>query len=163
MKYFIVSLAAILFLAGASLAQSKDSSHRCKGLDEKAAALISQYKELRNKRRQLAEGTRDKDLDNHGGKLHEVLSSLGDALGHPPYTKKNILSCLGKPDAIRSHKQMTNYLGIYNRESRRAERNAKEGDDREYLVYFWRGWHDFIFFISEDGRIVDHGWWFAYE
>jgi hypothetical protein len=31
------------------------------------------------------------------------------------------------------------------------------------LIYFWRGWHDFLFFISEEGVIVDHGWWFAYE
>jgi hypothetical protein len=163
MKYFIVSLTAILLLAGAPLAQSKDSSDGCKGLNKKVAALISQYRELRDKRRQLAQGNHDRDLDDHGGKLHEVLSSLGVELGHPPYTKKNIVTCLGEPDAIRSHKRMRNYLGIYQNELRKAGRKVEERGDREYLIYFWRGWHDFIFFISEDGVIVDHGWWFAYE
>jgi hypothetical protein len=163
MKYFIVSLAAILFFAGTSLAQPKDSRDRCTGLNKKVAALIGQYRELREKRRQLAPGNRDRDLDNHGGKLHEVLSSLGVELGHPPYTKENIVTCLGEPDAVRSHKRMSNYLGIYQNELRKAGRKVEERDDREYLIYLWRGWHDFIFFISEDGRIVDHGWWFAYE
>jgi hypothetical protein len=163
MKYFIMSLAAILFFAGTSLAQSQDSSDRCAGLNMKVTALISQYKKLRDKRRQLAPGNRDKDLDNYGGKLHEVLSSLGVELGHPPYTKETIVACLGEPDAIRSHKRMSNFLGIYQTELRKAGRKVEERSDREYLIYFWRGWHDFIFFISEDGRIVDHGWWFAYE
>lgn len=161
MKYLIGSLAAILFLTGQSLAQSKDSDDRCS--NKKAAALASDYRELRDRRRRTAKRTRDKALDNYGGRLHQVLSSLGKELGHPPYTKEGILRCLGEPDAIRSHEQMGNYLGIYERELRKAGRQAQQRSDLQYLIYFWRGWHDFIFFISEDGVIVDHGWWFAYE
>ena len=58
---------------------------------------------------------------------------------------------------------MRQFLEIYHRELRKAGRSVEERSDREYLIYFWRGWHDFIFFISEKGVIVDHGWWFAYE
>lgn len=108
--------------------------------------------------------------------MHKVLSSLGAELGHQPYTKRIIVNCLGQPDAIRSHEKMRNFLGIYNRQLKKKEKNGKEQagqksdeqksdeqSDREYLIYFWRGWHDFLFFISEDGAIVDYGWWFAYE
>jgi hypothetical protein len=111
----------------------------------------------------LPEGVYDKDLRDHGGKLHTVLQSLGAELGHPPFTRKVIVGCLGEPDAIRNDIQMARYLGIYERERRKAGPQPGAKRDREYLVYHWRGGHDFMFFINEDGLIVDHGWWFAYE
>jgi hypothetical protein len=163
MKHFIITLAAIIFLADISLAQSKDSVDGCRGLNKKVVAFVNQYKELRERRRQLPPGTFDRDVSGHGGKLHEVLSSLGVEFGHPPYTKQNILECLGAPDSIKTHKQMRNFLGIYNNELRKAGRKVAQNGKREYLIYFWRGWHDFLFFINEEGIIVDHGWWFAYE
>jgi len=95
--------------------------------------------------------------------LHEVLTSLGEEFGQRLYTKRKLTRCLGEPNAIKRGKEMNPFLEIYNRELRKAGRVIKEGKDREYLIYFWRGWHDFLFFISEGGRIVDHGWWFAYE
>jgi hypothetical protein len=163
MKRLITSLATILFLASLSFTQSKDSSQACQGLNKKDAALVSQYKELRERRRQLPEGTYDKDLSDDNGKLHRVLISLGEALGHPPFTKQIIVACLGEPDAINNGQQMSRFLDIYNRESRRAGRKVREPRNPEYLVYYWRGGHDFMFFINEGGLIVDHGWWFAYE
>ena len=64
---------------------------------------------------------------------------------------------------VSKQSQMNGLLEIYNREKRIAGRKAAEGRGRQYLIYSWRGWHDFLFFVSEDGRLVDHGWWFAYE
>jgi hypothetical protein len=144
-------------------ARSNQADSQCQGLGKKVVALINQYKELRERRRHLPDGAYDKDLRDHGGKLHRVLHSLGTELGHPPYTKKIIVGCLGEPDAIRNDIQMARYLGIYERERRQARREPRAKRDREYLVYHWRGGHDFMFFINEGGLIVDHGWWFAYE
>jgi hypothetical protein len=144
-------------------AHSNESDSQCRGLDKKVVALINQYKELRERRRHLPDGAYDKDLRDHGAKLHRVLHSLGTELGHPPYTKKMIVGCLGEPDAIRNDIQMARYLGIYERERTQARREPRAKRDREYLVYHWRGGHDFMFFINEGGLIVDHGWWFAYE
>ena len=163
MKYLTFSLSAFLFLAGGTAARSNESDSQCQGLDKNVVALINQYQELRERRRHLPDGAYDKDLRDHGGKLHAVLQSLGTVLGHPPYTRKIIVGCLGKPDAIRNDIQMARYLGIYERERKKTERNPSAKRDREYLVYEWRGGHDFMFFINEDGLIVDHGWWFAYE
>jgi hypothetical protein len=73
------------------------------------------------------------------------------------------VGCLGEPDAVKNQKQMGHLLDIYNRESEKAGRKVERKSNREYLIYFWRGWHDFLFFISAGDAIVDHGWWFAYE
>jgi hypothetical protein len=163
MKHLIICLTGMLFFSTVALAQSKDSEEKCKGLNKRATVLISQYKDLRIRRSRKQQGTFDKDLDAYGGKLHEVLSALGVELGRPPYTKEIIVGCLGEPDSIKSGKEMGGLLEIYKREQRKAGRKVEEKSNREYLIYFWRGWHDLLFFISEDGLIVDHGWWFAYE
>jgi hypothetical protein len=162
MKRLPLFLSAILFLASAQSARSNESN-QCQGLDKKIVALIDQYKELRERRRNLPEGTSDKDLRDHGGTLHRVLQSLGTELGHPPYTRKMIVGCLGEPDAVHSHVEMARFLGIYERERRKSGREMRPKRGREYLVYAWRGGHDFMFFVNEGGLIVDHGWWFAYE
>lgn len=161
MKHLTIFVFAILASGIAAPADQSDS--QCQGLDKKVVALINQYKELRERRRHLPDGAYDKDLRNYGGKLHRVLQSLGTELGHPPYTRKVIVGCLGEPDAIRNDIQMTQYLGIYERERSKTGQEAGAKREREYLVYEWRGGHDFMFFISENGLIVDHGWWFAYE
>lgn len=163
MKQLTVFVSAILFLAGGTAARSNQADNQCQGLDQKVVALINQYKELRQRRRHLPDGAYDKDLRDHGGKLHRVLQSLGTELGHPPSTRKIIVGCLGEPDAINNDIQMARFLGIYERERRKSGRGPLAKRDREYLIYHWRGGHDFLFFINEDGLIVDHGWWFAYE
>jgi hypothetical protein len=144
-------------------ARSNQADTQCQGLNEKVVALIDQYKELRERRRHLPDGAYDKDLRNHGGKLHRVLQSLATELGHPPYTKEIIVRCLGEPDAVHNEVEMARYLGIYERKLRKARREPRAQRGREYLIYYWRGGHDFLFFINEGGLIVDHGWWFAYE
>jgi hypothetical protein len=159
----LILLASVAIVAAPAVGRSNPSDSQCEGLDRKVVALIEQYRELRERRRHLADGVYDKDLRDHGGKMHRVLQSLGEELGHPPFTKKMIAGCLGEPDAIMTNVQMARFLGIYERERRKSGREPMAKRDREYLVYQWRGGHDFLFFINEGGLIVDHGWWFAYE
>ena len=161
MKSLLVSL--ILLLPGASFAQSKELDDRCRGLNDKISALISDYKALRERRARLPEGVYDKDLRDHGGRLHRVLASLGKELGHAPFTRQQIVECVGAPDDVKNGEQMGRFLDIYHRELKKAGREIVENEGREYLIYHWRGGHDFLFFINENGAIVDHGWWFAYE
>jgi hypothetical protein len=160
----LILFAGVIAIAvGPPLARSNQPDSPCEGLDRKVAALVDQYKELRERRRHLPDGVYDKDLRDHGGKLHRVLASLGTELGHPPFTKKMIIGCLGEPDLTWNHARIAPYLGIYERERSKSGRKPETKRDREYLIYQWRGGHDFMFFINEDGLIVDHGWWFAYE
>jgi hypothetical protein len=161
MKYSILSIAVVLLIAGLSFAQSKESGGKC--INEKVAALASRYKELRERRQRVPKGKFDQELDDDRGRFHDVLYSLGVELGRSPYTRQNIIECLGEPDAIKKSGEMGDSLSIYRRELGKADRKVDEKPGREYLIYLWRGWHDFLFFIAEDGMMVDHGWWFAYE
>ena len=157
-------LATILFIAAAgSVARADGPVNGCRGLGASVSALVREYRELRERRRHLPEGTFDQDLQADDGKFHRVLYSLGLEMGRPPYTKRTVVGCLGHPDAVKNGRQMRPFLDIYHRELRKAGREAREQPGRAYLLYHWRGGHDFLFFISEGGRIVDHGWWFAYE
>lgn len=157
-----VCAAALIFTLG-SPARAKDSQDPPKDGKNRVASLAREYRELRAKRRQLPPGVRLKELDVSGDRLERTLSALGVELGHPPRTTRFVIDCLGEPDAIRDGREMRNYLGIYYRGARNAARPADERRNRKYLIYWWRGWHDFLFFIAEKGVIVDHGWWFAYE
>lgn len=158
----LISFISIVIVAANAVSQPKRVA-KCGDLDEKIRSLIAEYQTLRERRRHLPAGTFDHDLSAAGGRLDSVLTSLGNELGHPPITTKVLTGCLGKPDATRNHKRMGHLLEIYNRDLRKAGRDVTVSPQRKYLIYFWRGWHDFIFFISEDGIIIDHGWWFAYE
>jgi len=168
MRNFILALVAVLIFTQCARAQSHHSAKRCNEQNKEIVSLIRQYQVLRDRRRQLRAGgvgggVFDADLDSDKGKLHEVLYKLGAELGQGHDTKEKIIKCLGEPDATKNEKQMNGLLEIYKREKRIAGQKVKEYRNPEYLIYFWRGWHDFLFFISEDGLIVDHGWWFAYE
>ena len=161
MRY--LALTAILFVVAATHVRAEDYDDGCRGLDARVAALASRYRELRERRRQLPQGVFDEELQADGGKFHDVLYALGAEMGRPPYTRRTVTECLGAPDAVKSGRQMRPFLDIYSRELRKAGREAPSKPGRVYLIYHWRGGHDFLLFISEGGRIVDHGWWFAYE
>lgn len=158
-----LALTAVLFLASAAQARAVDSEDACRGLDKRVAALAARYRELRERRERLPQGVFDRELQASGGKFHEVLAALGAELGRPPHTRRTITGCLGAPDAVKNGKQMRPFLDIYHRVLRKAGREAKDLPGRVYLIYHWRGGHDFLFFITERGRVLDHGWWFAYE
>ncbi len=161
MKYLV--LIAVLLVAAVAHARAEETADVCRGVDKKVAALAREYRELRERRRRLPQGVFDEELQSDGGKFHEVLYALGVEMGRPPFTRRTVTECLGAPDAVKDGRQMRPFLDIYNRELRKAGREAPLKPGRIYLIYHWRGGHDFLFFISEGGRIVDHGWWFAYE
>lgn len=161
MKY--LALTAVLLVAAAAHARAEETEGVCRGVDKRVAALAREYRELRERRRRLPQGVFDEELQADGGRFHEVLYALGAEMGRPPYTRRTVTECLGAPDAVKDGRRMRPFLEIYNRELRKAGREASEKPGRVYLIYHWRGGHDFLFFISEGGRVVDHGWWFAYE
>lgn len=164
MKRLTTSLsAAALLLACVSPGAAREGGAGCRGLGRRVAALAAEYRELRERRRRLPEGTYDEDLCGHGGRLHRVLAELGTALGRPPRTRRQVVACLGEPDDVKVGREMTPLLGVYERERRKAGLRPARKAGREYLIYHWRGGHDLMFFVSEGGRIVDRGWWFAYE
>lgn len=90
------------------------------------------------------------DVDRWGGRKHEVMGWLGEALGTGRYRASEITFLLGAPDHV-----------------------ARAGDDvwhmarpsagTHLLVYYWRGHHDFLYFACKGERVLCCKWWMAGE
>lgn len=108
-------------------------------MDKKTLDLAREYRELRKGKGHFSGGAWSPELDGAGGRKHSVMVEIGNALGNPSYSRDEIVGLLGAPDAER-------------------KQNAEE-----HIIYFWRGWHDYLYFICEDGTIRGHRWHHAYE
>ncbi len=102
--------------------------------------LLEEYKELRKeKKKHYNTGEFNHDLDAWDGRMHNVMIELGDYFGKPIWKKSDIINFLGEPDAT----------------------EKKNGEEK--LVYFWRGWHDYLYFTCKNGIIQSSEWYFAFE
>jgi hypothetical protein len=123
--------------------------------DDKLNKLLTQYSQLRTRQKVLPQGVFDKELRSPDGQLSNVLGELGTQLGNPAYKKADIIRLMGEPDAIKSGKDYQPHsIG---------QRSEKPLADDLLLIYFWRGWHDYLYFVSRNDIIQDARWYFAGE
>ena len=144
-----VAAALVLFTAalivfapcarGEDVAMPQSTPRHRPPLNEKTLGLIKEYRELRKGKGHFSGGAWNPDLDSAAGRLVVVMTELGETIGTPGYRCDEILDLLGAPDA------------------------KQERDGKECLVYFWRGWHDYLYFICENGTVQGHKWYHAYE
>jgi len=152
MKYLIVIL-TIFRLSSALCSQEIYQKSKNKDIE----ALAKEYTQLKAKRKALAPGVFDKDLSGAGGRLQQVLSELGLQLGIPDYRREDIIRLMGQPDAVmRAGDYQPGSLG-------HSATGSIISKEVEHLVYFWRGWHDYLYFISKNGTIQRTEWYFAGE
>ncbi|MGV8119669.1 MAG: hypothetical protein AB2L14_07905 [Candidatus Xenobiia bacterium LiM19] len=109
------------------------------GREKSTAELAEEYRVLRNKKGHYNGGVWDDDLDRWGGRLHSVMVKLGQNLGTPGHGESDITGLMGEPDSIRTVK----------------------GDT--HLIYLWRGWHDYLYFVCCNGKVKESRWYFAFE
>lgn len=98
------------------------------------------FRQLRTLKGHFTGGTWNADTDAFNGKRHQVMLELEQLLQGKLLTRAELVTLLGEPDAVRS---------------------APESG--EQLVYFWRGWHDYLFFTLIEGQPLHAEWYFAYE
>ena len=101
--------------------------------------LAKKFQDLRKEKGHFSGGDWNDALDSYGGQLHTTMVALGELLGQPAYARTDIVRLMGEPDAVRSQK------------------------GKEHLIYFWRGWHDYLYFVCQDDVIQEAKWYFAYE
>jgi hypothetical protein len=119
--------------------------------------LAEQYKQLRARQKALPAGVFDKELSGSGGKLEAVLSKLGKQLGKSAYSQEDIIRLMGQPDEIMTAGQyQPSTLG-------RDEHAGIIPKHEARLIYYWRGRHDYLYFISQDGIIQSAHWYAAGE
>jgi len=103
------------------------------------AELAKEYQELRKQKGHWYGGAFNPDLDSPSGKLRAIMGALGETVGQPPLQRHQIVALMGEPDSIRTT------------------------DGAEHLIYLWRSWHDYLYFVSRDGDVVTFAWWYAWE
>lgn len=101
--------------------------------------IINQYKNLKTKKGHFNGGEWNDELDKWNGKLHNIMIKLGENLGKPDYKCSDIINFLGDPDEI------------------------KKDIEEEHLIYYWRGKHDYLYFICKNGFIQKSEWYYSYE
>jgi hypothetical protein len=128
--------------------------------DKDLNLLLEEYKELREKKGWFEGGHEwNKELDSWDGRFHTLMAELGEILGNSKYTEKDIINLMGEPDAI--------YREGDKKPPHIMEKEYKPGGykdiDKEQLIYFWRGWHDYLYFVCQNGKVIYSDWYFAYE
>jgi hypothetical protein len=97
------------------------------------------------------------------GKKHALMIELGERLGAGAYSRSQAVGMLGAPDAI-AQEGDTLYDQIRNRgEFKGPASGADKLHPYEFLVYHWRGEHDFWYLIAREEAILGAGWWYAGE
>ena len=103
-------------------------------------------------------GAWNDDVDRWMGRKHALMIELGDHLGTGTYTRTQAVDLLGTPDAIAREGD-----ALYNQIQDRGEFERPAGGGYEFLVYHWRGEHDFLYLTVREEAILGAGWWYAGE
>jgi hypothetical protein len=89
----------------------------------------------------------DKCCEEYYSGLHMLMLELEMRLNNAAHDTALIIKYMGSPDARAVPKQYGNFI---------------EGDEKIF-VYMWRNWHDFLYFISENGKVKSVQFYHAYE
>jgi hypothetical protein len=90
---------------------------------------------------------KDKCCEKFGSDLQKLMQALSEKLDVTGNDTCSVIKIMGVPDA-------DNVPGQY---------GAFTKDGEKIMVYWWRGWHDFLYVVSEAGRIKYIKWFYALE
>ena len=120
--------------------------------------VADEFKRLRAIEGHFDGGTWNDDVDKWMGRKHALMIELGDRLGGGGYSKIKVVDMLAAPDTIVGEGDV-----LYDLIRDRAEFERPAGGAYEFLVYYWRGEHDFLYFTVQGEMILNAGWWYAGE
>ena len=120
--------------------------------------IIDEFKKVRGIKGHFDGGAWNDEVDKWMGRKHRLMIELGLRLAGGKYEKSDIIKLLDQPDRIVGKgdylfEQIVNQKQCY----------LSTAASYEFLVYYWRGRHDFLFFTCQDGVIINSGWWYAGE
>jgi len=120
--------------------------------------IAAEFRNLRQIKGHFEGGTWNDDVDKWMGPKHQLMIQLGSRLGTGEHRKAEVIQLLGPSDLIASegHELYTLINGLSG-----FEKPAT--GPYEFLIYYWRGSHDFLYFTSQDDTIINSGWWYALE
>ena len=110
-------------------------------------------------RRIRATGGSKQDADVWGGRKHLVMDELVQRLGQAQPSRARVIALMGKPDDETSPERAS----WWKQRQANNESSPKVEGPSTVIVYQWRGWHDFVYFQIQNGKVREAGWWMAGE
>lgn len=95
--------------------------------------------------------------------LYVAMDELKNELGSGRYSLRRLEHCMGVPDTIIDARRVEQGIKLSDNVLAEAVTKIKENQDIVYHIYFWRSWHDYLYFVTTNNQIVKADWYFAYE
>lgn len=128
-----------------------------KGKFDEFSQLATEYRSLRKIIGHFEGGEWNNAVDSFGGRKHQVMADLLEEINKQGFDKLQVLHYLGNPNEILEKNNIL-FKTLINL------KNINTSDSEyEILVYYWRGGHDFIYFVTKGNEVVKSGWWYAGE
>ena len=126
-------------------------------IDNDLQELAAEFRSLRTIPGHFGGGPRNADVDQWQGRKHQIMLDLGTRLGEGTYGRDQLVELLGPADhVVTAGDPLMPYIASLPNYDSYAAADA-------FLVYEWRGTHDFLFFVLQDDRVIASDWWYAYE
>lgn len=127
-------------------------------VDDEIVLLAAEFRELRSVSGHFDGGEWNDEVDQWMGRKHTLMLELGSRLSAGDYGRDDLVQLLGPPDhVVDEGDPLSDLIG-----SLPGYETAFPGP-AQFLVYEWRGTHDFLFFTSQNDRITASEWWYAQE
>ena len=131
------------------------ATDRC-DIDDSIEQLAADFRNKRSTAGHFSGGPWNPEVDQWMGRKHKLMIELGLRLGAGGCSQNQVTTLLGPPDQIvrKGDRLFDLIIDLPGYSSATAT-------SHEFMVYFWRGIHDFLFFTSQDGVVVNSDWWHA--
>ncbi len=117
--------------------------------------LAAEYRELRRVKGHFSDppAAWNPVADQWNGRKHQVMRELGERLEEGQHSKEDILKLLGEPDEVAAPDSEL-YPSLQSETGEPAS---------EFLIYYWRGRHDYLFIACRGSMVTKVAWYMAYE
>jgi hypothetical protein len=143
---FIIFFFIITIAFSCNSSKQANSAVCCKSRLTKKDLTVYSFHKLGKEYQRLKE-KKMKCCDNFGSDFHKIMQALSEKFDSTSADTSYIIKIMGTPDAREVPKQYGNF-------------NKPE---EKIFVYWWRSWHDFLYFISENGKVKYAKFFYAYE
>ncbi len=120
--------------------------------------MAAEFRGLRVIKGHFEGGDWNDDVDKWMGRKHQLMIQLGSHLGTGEYSKAQVIRLLTPPDAL-----VREGDDLFELVNNSPDFEKPASSTYEFLIYYWRGTHDFLYLTCQDEVILSSGWWYGGE
>ncbi|KAJ3416997.1 hypothetical protein HDV05_007479 [Chytridiales sp. JEL 0842] len=133
---------------------------------EQISAFAADFAVLRTIKGHFEGGEWNDDVDKYNGKKHLALIALGQYFGKPSTPLQTLAETMGSPDEVVPYTEPTadQMPGPILSANPSASLLNTETVGDIYVIYYWRGRRDFLWFLVDgEQKVVKSDWYLSYE